>query len=825
MLQGEQHLWLSDLLYLLMKRFHVFILSIFFTCKLFAQNYSLSGKVMDAEQHPLRAVHVTINTGQKVITDSLGRFFFSGLATATYQLKAAKAGYLELKTRAVLKQGDVFVALRMYSDGYDLKEVIVRDNHIQARKEDESMNVELVGQNFIQRNLGGSLMTTLSRLPGIKSIGIGSGQSKPLIRGLGFNRVVVLDKGIKHEGQQWGADHGLELDQFAAGEVELIKGAASFVYGSDAIGGAVHVKPSPFPTPYTIGGSVDFVGKSNNNLYGFSANLFGRSQRWLFDARFTDQNYGDYRVPTDRVQVYNYTVSLYQNQLRNTAGKETGLHFTSGYVGERFRSVFYLSNVYSNSGFFANAHGLEPRKVQEALYDASSRDVMMPSQKVNHLKLVSRSSYQTGVHRLEMEMGYQQNFREEFSPYVNHGYMPPKYPDSMRIPKSLEREFDKQVYSANLRDEISLGKHRLMLGLNGEHQENSINGWTFLVPAFRQTTAGIFVYDKYQLSEQVLLHGALRYDYGRIRMFKYTDWFESKITQGKETIAEKLVRADDLSRNFHNVVWSVGMNYQRDKFSLKANLGKSFRMPIAKELGANGVNYHYFSYERGDTYLSPERSHQADVSLGWTEKKWSVTVSPFYNYFPNYIYLNPTSDHDYFYGAGNQIFQYAQSRVKRYGGEIQLKYQFLGTLGAEISGEYVYSTQLSGDKKDYALPFSPPGSVLLNLTWSPKLIKSTENTYLSVDYRITGAQKNIVPPEKVSPSWRIINVQAGTTIKIGTQPVMINAQAQNLLNTRYLNHTSFYRLIELPEAGRNIVLSLKVPFNIHASNSQTHSIK
>jgi iron complex outermembrane receptor protein len=311
------------------------------------------------------------------------------------------------------------------------------------------------------------------------------------------------------------------------------------------------------------------------------------------------------------------------------------------------------------------------------------------------------------------------------------------------------------------------------------------------------------------------LHGAVRYDYGQIRMFRYTDWFNSQLVQGTDTLLQKLSRADPLSRTFNSIVWSIGLNYNPGKFDLKANIGKSFRMPIAKELGANGVNYHYFSYERGDANLSPEQSYQADLSLGWNEEKWSVQVSPFYNYFPNYIYLNPTSAHDYYYGAGNQVFQYAQSRVMRYGGELQLKYKIYKTLNTELLGEYLHSEQLSGDKKGYTLPFSPPASVLLNLTWSPMVNNNVNGTYLSVDYRITSAQNNIVPPEKKTPGYRLVNIQAGTRISLYNQPVIISLQAQNVFNTRYFNHTSFYRLIELPEAGRNIILSLKVPFNIH----------
>ncbi|MBE9601835.1 TonB-dependent receptor [Pedobacter sp. MC2016-24] len=699
-----------------------------------------------------------------------------------------------------------------------LKEVVIKDKRLKLRKEEEALNVETVNSDFIKRHLGGSLMQSLERLPGIKTIGIGSGQSKPLIRGMGFNRVVVVDKGLKHEGQQWGADHGLEIDQFAAAEVELVKGAASFRYGSDAIAGVIDLKPPALPMVNSLGGSVDLIGKSNNSLYGTSVNLFGRTRNWFFDSRFTYQNYGDYRVPADTVFVYDYAVRLHERQLRNTAGRETAIHFTSGYVRENFSTVFYLSNVYSNSGFFANAHGLEPRRVDVDMHDASDRDVQMPSQQVNHFKLINRSQYKLPGQQLEMELGYQHNFRQEFSQYVNHGYMPPVFPDHLGISPELERQFDKKVYSLNFRDEISIGAHQLNLGINAEHQHNAIAGWTFLVPAFNQSTAGMFVYDKYRLNEKVWLHAALRYDFGHIRMFKYTDWFNSEQTINGRLISEKLVRADDFSKSFHSAVWSLGLNYNLDQFQLKANIGKSFRIPIAKELGANGVNYHYFSYERGNPKLDPEQSYQGDLSFGWTTERWSVLLSPFYNYFPNYIYLNPTSEHDYYYGAGNQIFQYAQSRVARYGAEMQIKLKLLEGWSTSFLGEYLQARQLSGDKKGYTLPFSPPASGLFNLTWSPPAGRIFKDAYLSADYRLTASQNQIVPPEKKTPAYQLINVQAGTKIKCYSQPLMLSLQVQNLMNTAYLNHTSFYRLIELPESGRNVILSLKIPFILSKNN-------
>jgi iron complex outermembrane receptor protein len=782
--------------------------------ELYSQAIRLSGKIVGAAEQPLENVLLTLQPGNlNSVSDAWGNYGFTNLNIGTYTLTATLHGYITNRQEIKLLENKTVIVL-LHRQEHQLQEVVVKDNFNQNRKAQESLNIEIIKSDFIQRNLGGSLMKTLERLPGIKTIGIGSGQSKPLIRGLGFNRVVVVDKGVKHEGQQWGADHGLELDQFAAGSVEVIKGAASFVYGSDAIAGAIDVKPPAVPKMHSLGGSVDLIGKSNNDLFGTSINLQGRTKHLFFDTRYTEQRYADYKVPADTVYVYDYAVPLHEKGLRNTAGKETGLHLSTGFLSDHFKSVFYLSNSYSKSGFFANAHGLEPRRVDEAMHDADNRDIQLPSQQVNHFKIINHSSYIRANHNLELELGYQRNLRKEYSQYVNHGFMPPTFPDSLKISEDLERAFDKRVYAANLRDNIGLGKHALSIGINLERQQNNIDGWGFLVPSFNQNTAGAFVYDRLKVNEQLLLHAALRFDYGAIKMFQYTDWFDSIINNGNSQSPLKVIRSANLSRSFKSLVWSLGLNYNHDELGLKANVGKSFRMPIAKELGANGVNYHYFSYERGNPNLSPEQSYQMDFSAAWTAARWSLQVSPFYNYFPNYIYLNPTAEHDRNYGAGNQVFEYAQSRVMRYGTELQFRFNILNSLSTEVLGEYLYSKQLSGDKKGYTLPFSPPPSLLFNLTWNPEM-KGMANNYLSIDFRITAPQENIVPPEKKTRGYQIINLQAGTKLDFHGQQVQLSFQAQNLLNTPYLNHTSFYRLIELPEAGRNLILAVKIPFKVH----------
>lgn len=788
------------------------------------KGFTLSGIIVDVQGKALSDVSIRISQGEHTTrSDNEGRFLVKDLRREVYVIEFSYMSYSSVTIKTEIKNNSVDLGtIVMENAHYTLKEIDVL-GEIYPTTPTGFLNKETVDQQYIHRHLSGSLMQTLSRLSGISNIGIGSGQSKPLIRGLGFNRVVVVEKGVKHEGQQWGADHGLEIDQFATGDIEVVKGAASFLYGSDAIGGVIDIKPETLPEKGTLSGSFDLIGKSNNALYGTSANIKGRTEKWVYGGRITYLNYGDYRVPTDTVHVYDYPVHLYKQKARNTAGRELNFHVNTGYITEDFRSIFYVSNNATESGFFANAHGLEPRRVDTDLHDASTRDIQMPSQQVNHLKVINRSSLSLGIHLLEMEAGFQHNFRQEFSEYVNHGYMPPVYPDTMTLPSNLEREYDKRIYSLNLRDRFSIGRHTFIAGINGEYQHNRIGGWSFLIPGFRQRAAGAFLYDRYRLNENVLLHAAIRYDYNRIKTVQYTDWFPSVVSEENGiTETEHLVRANNLQRTFNSFVWSVGSSYKAGDVSLHANVGKSFRTPIAKELAANGVNYHYFSYELGDPELSPEQSYQLDVGIRYADERFSFGLTPFYNYFSNYIYLNPTPRHDHFYGAGNQIFEYTQSRVRRYGGELKASYRFSESFTAELLTEYVKAKQLSGSKKGYPVPFSPPASLLANISWQPKDTGFFRDTYLSLDLHLFASQNEIVPPEKKTPGYGLVNIQAGHSLLIYGRSAEINVQVRNLFDKKYMDHTSFYRLIEMPEMARNIILSLRIPLQLRPLRDEQH---
>ena len=425
-----------------------------------------------------------------------------------------------------------FVAVNTYAQSdsipvVELNEVTIKRNAT-ARNISTSQSVETVDRGFITHNLGGSLSESLENIPGLSSINIGSGQGKPVIRGLGFNRVAVVEDNIKHQAQQWGSDHGLEIDQYSLERAEIIKGAASLEYGSDAIGGVINLSTARIPQPHSVTADAQVTAKSNNQFLGVSAGVGLRGNHWFATARITAQDYADFYVPKDYVNIYSYRISLNHGRLRNTAGKEYDGHITIGYMGNGFKSRLIISDVNSYGGFFANAHGLEPRNVDTETHDRSNRDILQPSQSVNHFKSIFNIERWTSEYTVTADFGYQNNHRLERSPYVSHGYMPLTCPETYHGDPDTEYLYDKDVFTSSVQITIPRGRLNLKTGGTFELQDNTIGGRGFIIPSFTSIQSGIFAGADYQLSPIYKLEAGVRYDLGNIHTKPYSDWFMSE---------------------------------------------------------------------------------------------------------------------------------------------------------------------------------------------------------------------------------------------------------------------------------------------------------
>ena len=766
------------------------------------ETFRIEGVVKDARSlEPIEGASV-IGNGTFAITSHDGNFQIDNLPKGTYSFEVSHLGYRTNTITISTSTSEIEVFLE--PSVTLLQDIEVYSHKKNLKSKATPLISHMVSKSYMKNNRESSLMQTLEKIPGVSTITIGSGNSKPVIRGLGFNRVVVVQNGIKHQAQQWGSDHGLEIDQYGVESIEIIKGPASLLFGSDAIGGVINIQAPEVPELNSFSGSVNLLGETGNDLLGISTGVQARENKWFYRGRITYRDFGDYKVPTDQINYENYIFDLHDNYLRNTAGNEANFSASLGFVGDRVKTETFISNVNSKNGFFANAHGLEVRS-SKIDYDASSRDIDLPFHKVNHFKATNTTTFYKANHRFQIDLGFQNNHREENSEPTPHGFMPTP-------PNSKERIFDKNTIALNLSDRVSIGsQNKLSAGISLEHQHNNIGGWGFLIPGFRSFNVGGFVFNDFEINKNLHLMAGLRYDYGRIDTDAYYDWFASEVTsdQGIQT-TEYVQRSQDKTMQFDNISASLGVRYTYKNTTYKFNLGKSFRMPLANELASDGVNYHMYRYEKGNLNLDPEQSYQLDIEIAHQTPLFSVAVSPFLNLYSNYIYLNPTSN----YHETLQIYQYSQSEVFRMGGEISASTLLLDKLRLEASAEWVYSKQTSGPKKDFGLPFSPPltGDVMASYTFGNMLLFKSPT--IGAQYRVTAAQDEIVPPEKTTESWQVLNlfVRSEVTFSNNKPPLEIRLKVNNSLNTKYFNHTSYYRLIDVPEPGRNFSLSLTLPF-------------
>lgn len=766
--------------------------------------YSISGHVKNTDNEPLEGASVAIyetQTGQ--ITDKDGYFQFTNLPEGEYHLHISYLGYKCVDEDVKIRSGNQYIAIRMQSLPVEISDVEVIENTTTQRRHAQTVSVEIVDEDFIRRHAGGSLMNTLERLPGVASVSIGSSFSKPVVRGLAFNRVVVAENGIKQEGQQWGADHGLELDQYNIENLEIIKGPASLIYGSDAIGGVVAVQPPAIPATHSLKADVQFNAKSVNELLGISAGISGRSDKWFFRSRVTLQDYADYKVPAETAVYNTYTLEI-DRALKNTAGKEQNFSASGGYFSRDFTSTLTVSNVRHKIGFYADAHGAELINFNFINYEKSRRDVHQPFQEVNHFKVISNTKWQQDNHSLAVDAGFQYNFRQEIAPAHVHGNQP-------QPTDNVELEFGLSTYSLNTRY-----KHRwsklleTTAGTNFQYQQNSIGGYTFLIPAYQRSIAGVSFFQNFNITARWKIKSGVRFDYGYLKTERYV---ENWLTNG-----EYKQRSPGLEKKFTNFSWGVGTTYGMGELThLKLNIGKSFRMPIAAELGANGMHHGTFRFEQGDSTITPEHAYQVDVTyeyenpaiFGGSDALF-FSLTPFVNYFTNFIFLRPSGEFNDEFGVG-QIYRYTQSEALRIGGEIQLKYHFLEQFDFHLNGEYIYATNLEAN---YPVPFTPPASLIADFQYSLKSWRWHKTTTLGIAAQMVAAQNRVARNEPPTPAYELFHFSANTQLLLGNQPVEIGFQIQNLLNTNYLNHLSFYRLLEIPEAGRNYQLHIKLPIEI-----------
>lgn len=684
-----------------------------------------------------------------------------------------------------------------------LPDVVVTESYQQRQAKKSALAVDVVDQDFLRKHFTGNFMQAMENIPGVQAMDIGSGFSKPMIRGMGFNRIAVLENGIKQEGQQWGADHGLELDAFNIGTVNVLKGPSSLLYGSDAMGGVIAITSPPVPSVDMLFGDVTLLGKSVNGTLGGSFMLGIKKSFWYAQVRYSEQHFGDYRIPTDTIVYLTQKMPVYGRKLKNTAGIERNIGFFAQYQRQRYKANYSVSNVYQKTGFFPGAHGIpDVSRVED---DGDSRNMELPYSKVNHLKVTTLQQYAWEKLVLSGDFGFQNNHREEWSVFHTH-YGSQPVPE-----KAPEKElaFNLNTLSASVKVRfIGSSSWEHALGWDGQHQRNDISGYSFLLPEYYRSTTGLLWLTTYKPNNVISVSGGMRYDYGYIHISSHEDAYLAdylrKQGYDEEQVEHYKWNSHAVKKKFGDYSFSLGLVWTpSERHMVKANVGRSFRLPGANELAANGVHHGTFRHEQGDTNLKSEQGWQMDASYNLRYNGFSISISPFVSWFSNYIFLRPTGEWSVLPHAG-QIYRYTGAEALFAGTEATIDIHFLRSFNYRISGEYVYTYNCD---EHIPLSFSPPFSMRNTLTWQRKQVM------LYAEWQSIARQNRVDRNEDRTPGANLFHLGGSLNIPIrGNQAIEITLTARNIFNTRYYNHLSFYRKVEIPEPGRNFQLLIKIPF-------------
>ncbi|WNB18442.1 TonB-dependent receptor [Marivirga arenosa] len=778
------------------------IITFLFFSHFFVLAQKFEGNVVGTDGQPLEAVLLTFHPMKvRTTTDIEGKF-------AINIDKQQKVESIEINHVTHIPQiipisefknlNDIKIVC--HEDVQTLFEVKVVSDNILSRVIDKTQPVQMVDKDFIERNSSGTFSGALAALPGVNTINVGVGIAKPMIRGMSFNRIMVNNRGIKQEGQQWGADHGLEIDPFDVDQVEVIKGPGSLLFGPDGMGGVINIKENNIPLQ--DGNTIEYLSsyQTNNHAFSNSLEFKGKKRALFYSARMTHQDFGDYSVPADDFTYAGFELPIEENRLKNTAGNELHLSALIGLKYQNFKSSLRFTSFNQEAGIFTGAIGL-PRSYN-LRHNGDFRNVDLPKQRNQHHMLISNSYWRFGNQKFELDLGYQRNNRNELSFPGAHG-IAPEYANS-----NLALGLHLNTYTANLRYEFNPNpNHQILMGGQFQWMENQRDGFEFLLPDYTSSQLGFYHYQLFDMKDQFILNGGIRYDRASHQINQHLQPVFDRGTL--QPTGEMMERTPAFDRYFENFSGGLGVTYMATKQDhIKFNLGNSFRYPTAIELSSNGVHHGNFRHELGDRDLDIENGYQADINYIHQSEQLFLEISAFYAYYNDYIYLAPTGNFS-FLASGGTMWQYRQDDALFNGFEISTSYQPVFYFKNETVIEFVQNLNLNSR---LALPLTPPPSIVNTFEFENFVSEGyrLKEEYLFISGRYNFAQNRTDRNERPTFDSFILNFGAGAHTLFFNQEFDFKFSVNNALNTFYFNHISRYRLINLPEQGRNFTFSVKI---------------
>ena len=782
----------------------------------FTQN-NLAGHIKDqASGEPLIGVTLVLtDLRRSANTDEQGQYQFKNLPTGNFLLEVRYVGY-QTQTERVSIQGDTKLDFKLKDAVTEISEVVVTGTSHATELRKHPIAVTTIDNLSLTKVTSTNLIDAIAKKPGLSQITTGAGISKPVIRGLGYNRIITLYNGLRQEGQQWGDEHGIEIDEFSVDRVEVLKGPGSLIYGSDALAGVVNfLTPNPLPEG-EIRGSATLNYQTNNGLFGASLSNSGNIGGFNWLLRGSAKEASNYQNRYDG-RVWNS--GFQERDLNGYLGWNKNWGFSHFNFSTFNQKIGLVEGDRDSLGHFIQLVALNDSTIAELPAigdDLKGYRVNIPRQAIGHARISNTTSLFLGKYNLEFSLGFQQNTRKEFGDPLNE-----KTP-------GLQFLLNTWNYDTKLVLPENAG-WRTTIGVNGMAQTNRNKGNEALVPAYN-----LFDLGGYGLAERKFgklnLSGGLRYDHRKVEAQALYFDAEGTLTQ---TPTES-VKFSGFDSNYSGATGSIGGAFNFDqRFTAKLNVARGFRAPNIAESGSNGRHEGTIRYEIGDPKLKPEFSLQTDLGLFFNSHHVTTEVSLFYNKIDHYIFaqkLLSSSGGDSIVDSSDPApaFRFVQGNAYLVGGEItfDLHPHPLDWLHIENAFSWVKGVQQNQPDSTRYLPFIPAARLRSELRGDfDKVGKNIQNGFVFVEGTYAFDQNHYYAAfgtETATPGYFLLNAGFGGSIcgKNGREICKLIVVAENLLDVGYQSHLS--RLKYAPEdlatgrqgvfnMGRNVSLKVLAP--------------
>jgi len=774
-----------------------------------------------------------------VAADSNGKYAINGLPRGVYLLQITAVGYGTFSQRVDFNKTSV-LDVQLALSTMESNEIVVTGVSKATLLKRAPIPIVAVGKSYIdQHSASGNVIDEVANLPGVSAVTTGPNISKPFIHGLGYNRVVTLEDGIRQEGQQWGDEHGIEVDQNSIDRIEIIKGPASLSYGSDAIGGVVNlITPPPVPDGKILGYASGTYG-TNNGLISGTMRLQGNNNGLVWGTQISQKIAKDYQDQHDgRVWATNFN--------EKDARAMIGVNKSWGYS-------------YLNASIFDDLQAIPDgsrdsltRKFTKQITDSDTYRPIVPESELNsygipvlhqHVQLYrvyDNSNFAIGKGTLAVNLGWQYSHRREYT-----------HPQDASTP-GLNLEL--HTYTYDFKYNFTIGNDvETTVGVNGMYQVNALGYSTdFPIPAYHQFDIGPFVVLKKSFGNLDISGG------GRVdsRSFSgqaayidtvkayYPTLYTGSNPLGTPNVVQQFTA---LHKDFSGFSGSAGATYNfSNSFLAKANIARGFRAPSIAELSANGPDPGSQIYHVGNSDFKPEFSVQEDVGVALTLPKVSASASVFDNNIQNYIFQEQILDAN---GNPERVnpdgtpnpngqyskFTYVQSKARIDGAEFYLDIHPVSWLHFENALTLTYGTNLSNkghapDSLKY-LPFIPPPHTHSELRGTyAKGFGRWKNAYAFLGFDHFNAQNRFFSAygtETYTPGYNLLSAGFGVNLvnAAGKKLVELFVEGTNLANVNYQSNMSRLKYFDNPvvppgvrpgifNMGRNVSFKVVVPFDL-----------